>query len=209
MKPGTKAIREPAYTIKEATNNIPAVENPNEVEDVIFQVGLNDFRKGFNAKDIQDNYLDMQLKYKEHFPNARQHITAIPPLANGHREVNKSLQKLSKFTESNYISAKNFQDKTTGKLRAGLMNGIHYNEWGIRTIAKETKKSLYSTANIGTNQLTIINSHNKNEENHPNQEHTLAEPSTAATPVEILTEAPQTVEAATPEPSSEEYEFLH
>ena len=36
------------------------------------------------------------------------------------------------------------------------MNGIHYNEWGIRMLAKEMKKSLYSKANIHNKQLSQL-----------------------------------------------------
>jgi hypothetical protein len=101
----------------------------------------------------------MQLKYYETFPNARQHITALPPLDSTHVDVNKLLQKLSSNTESNFISTKVFQDRTTGKLRTNTMKGIHYTaEWGIKILAKEIKKSLFSTANTSNKQLETIHS---------------------------------------------------
>ena len=73
------------------------------------------------------------------------------------------------------------------------MNGIHYNEWGIRTIAKETKKSLYSTANIGTDRLTIINSLNKETEKS-----TVAPAQTTA--AKPTTETPSTIPEPTENP---------
>ena len=166
------------YTIKEATESIPQIEDPTQIKDIVFQVGLNDFRKAHSAQEIQENYLDMQLKYHTHFPNARQHITALPPLANGHIEVNRVLQKLSKYTGSNFVSTKNFRDSMSGKIRANVMNGIHFNTLGVKILAKEMKKSLYSTANVDNNQLTIIN--NLMKETLPPSPTTTA-PTTAAT----------------------------
>ena len=86
----------------------------------------------------------MQLNYDEKFPNARQHLTALPPLGEKHSKANHLLQKLTAYTESNFISTKVFCDKTTKKLRANLMerDGYHYNDWGVRMLAKEIKKSL-------------------------------------------------------------------
>ena len=126
---------------------------PQNVTDVVLNVGLNDFRKGATADEIQEKTLELQLKYNEKFPNARQHLTQIPPVVAGHEKVNQSLQKLASYTESNLISVKVFIDKTTKRLCANLTNGIHYNEWGVRIFTKEIKKSLYSKANTGSSHL--------------------------------------------------------
>ena len=194
LKPGETTQREFRHTIKDAAKAIPTVEKPNEVKEVIFQVGLNDFRKGYTAKEIQENMLDLQLQYKEHFPNARQHITAIPPLANGHKEVNRQLQKLSRHTQTNFISTKPFLDHTTGKLRPNLTNGIHYTEWGIRILAREIKKSLYSSANIENDHLNTIKNHLKEAKN-PQPKQTpvptaAAIVTTASNPVPVPTAKP-------------------
>ena len=144
------------YTTKDAISGIPKMTNPNEVKDIVFQVGLNDFRKGHTAKEIQESVLEMQLKYHEKFPHARQHLTALPPLTRGHKEVSQLLQKLSLHTESNFISTKVFEDRGTGRLRTNTMKDIHYNELGTKILAKEIKKSLFSRANIGTSHLRTI-----------------------------------------------------
>ena len=68
------------YTVSEATHNIPKVDKPEEVTDIVFQVGLNDSRKGLSATEIRESTLKMQMKYQKHFKNARQHLTALPPL---------------------------------------------------------------------------------------------------------------------------------
>jgi hypothetical protein len=157
LKPGSHATRVTRYTTKQAVTDIPKIPHPSKVEEIVFQVGLNDLRQGATPKEIQEDVLDMQLKYYKAFPNARQHITALPPLDNKHVVTNKLLQKLSSYTESNFVSTKVFQDKTTGKMRTNTMNGFHYSaEWGIKILAKEIKKSLFSTVNTSNKQLETI-----------------------------------------------------
>ena len=155
LYPEATVIKKDRYTVEEATNCVPKLDDPSAVAEIVFQIGLNDFRvKGHNAEKIQDNTLKMQFIYKHQFPNARQHVTALPPLANSHIHINKHLQQLCSFTQCNFISTKVFRDKASGKLRSGLMKDhIHYNEWGTRVLAKEIKKSLYSSANLGNTQL--------------------------------------------------------
>ena len=155
--PGAEVRKKTRYRIKEAMRLSPKVTRPEEIDDVVFQVGLNDLRDGKETKEIVETYLDMQIKYKHFFPNARQHVTALPPLSKEHKEVNKSLQKLCNNLECNFISTKSFLDHTTGKLRANLMSGFHYNSIGIRHLAKEIKKSLYSTSNLLSSQLSRVN----------------------------------------------------
>ena len=106
----------------------------------------------------------MQKKYKAHFPNARQHITAVPPCNKNDvplcDDLNKLLQKLAKSTESNFISTKVFKDKNTVEIRSNTMesDGYHYNTWGVRTIAKGMKKRIFSEANINSEKLKTLKS---------------------------------------------------
>ena len=45
------------------------------------------------------------------------------------------------------------RDKSSGRPRANIFEGFHYNEYGIKILAKEMKKSLYSTANLENRHL--------------------------------------------------------
>ena len=148
LKPGAEVRKKVRYTLTQVINFEPAVTNPEEICDVVFQVGLNDFRHGASEREILDQYYDIHLAYKKMFPNARQHVTALPPLSDEHIEMNNSFQKMCKNLRCNYISTKCFLDRTTGKLRNNLMSGFHYNQIGIRHLAKEMKKSLFSTSNL-------------------------------------------------------------
>ena len=164
LKPEAYVVKVQRYTIKQATDSIPWVSDKSKVTDIIFQVGLNDLRKGASADEIQDKTLDMQLKYNEHFPNARQHLTAIPPLEDKHIKANAALQKLASYTEANFISTKTFIDKQSGKIRANLTSGFHYNQYGVRLLAKEMKKSLYSISNKDNSRLKDMREMLKNPE---------------------------------------------
>ena len=79
LKPGSHGNRKDRYTIDQAIESIPEIPKPEEVEDIVFNMGLNDLRRGLTPEAIQTKYLDMQMAYNDRFPNARQHITAIPP----------------------------------------------------------------------------------------------------------------------------------
>ena len=158
LKPGAEVRKKKRLNVREAVRLTPKVTNRHEIQDVVFQIGLNDYRDGFDLKEITENYFHMQIEYKRLFPNARQHIVAIPPISRDHIEVNKSLQKLSQNLECNFVSAKPFLDHATGKIRANLMrnDGYHYNDVGIRHLAKEIKKSLFSSANRESNELSRV-----------------------------------------------------
>ena len=89
----------------------------------------------------------MQIKYKQHFKNARQHIIAVPPLSDRQIELNWELQKLANETGSCFVSTKAFRDYMTGHMRFNLMeknNSIHYNHVGVKHLALAIKKSLFS-----------------------------------------------------------------
>ena len=53
LKPEAYVVKVLRYTIKEATDSIPWVSDKSKVTDIVFQVGLNDLRKGSTADEIQ------------------------------------------------------------------------------------------------------------------------------------------------------------
>ena len=157
LMPGAEVRKKARFNLKQVKNFIPSVYKPEEIDDVVFQVGLNDLRHGATPNEIVENLFEVQIQYKNLFPNARQHVTAIPPLSNEHQKVNKGFQRLCNNLECNFISTKSFLDHSTGRLRANLMHGFHYNDIGIRHLAKEIKKSLFSLSNLQSSQLSRIN----------------------------------------------------
>ena len=159
LKTEAVGVKYDRYTTKEAIDKMPKVSDPKEVTDIVFQVGYNDLRGGCTPEEVQERVLEVQLAYNKLFPNARQHITAVPPVDENHTNLCKQLQKLSSFTQCNFVSTNVFKDRTSGQLRAGMtevtQSGVHhYTEWGLKILAKEIKKSLYSTANTANTTLS-------------------------------------------------------
>ena len=126
---------------------------------MVFQIGLNDSREGFSSQRIRNDLLEIQLRYTRAFPNARQHLTELPPLSDAQIEVNGMFRRLATHTASNLISTKQFRDRATGQLRLNTIasDGFHYNDVGVKILAKELKKSLFSSANITNLNLKVLN----------------------------------------------------
>ena len=165
MKPCAEVRKKTRFDFYEIENLDPKVTNPHEIDDVVFQIGINDFRRGLTGDEFIHKYTEMLMKYKKLFPNARQHVTAIPPLSNDHEKVNKGLQKLSSHRGCNFISLKSFFDRATGKLRANLIEGYHYNAVGVRHLSKEIKKSLFSTSNRESHPSSLHYGRNMSDKN--------------------------------------------
>ena len=159
LKPGALVCRHIRYTTEQALTDIPDVVNPHRVTDLVLQVGLNDTRHGLSTQKVRENLLEIQLLYRRVFPNARHHLTELPPIGDGQSEMNGLLRRLAAYTSSNLISTKQFRDRTTGQLRLNTVasDGYHYSDIGIKILAKEIKKSLFSQSNRDGLCLTLLN----------------------------------------------------
>ena len=68
------------------------------------------------------------------------------------------LDTLSDNMGTNFISTKAFLDNNDGLLRAETMkDDYHYNDYGVKILAKAIMKSLYSDENVGNNKLSNLN----------------------------------------------------
>ena len=154
--PDCKVERHYKFTVTDATEQIPKINDPDRITDIVFQVGLNDTRKGISSEKVCNDTLEMQLAYKKHLKNARQHIAALPPLDDPQIETNTKLQRLANQTNSNFVSTKEFRDRSTGRLRMNTMHDYHYNNIGIKILSKEIKKSLFAESNLNDDTLTQL-----------------------------------------------------
>ena len=64
LKPGAEVRKKKRFNVREAVRLTPKVTNRHEIQDVVFQIGLNDYRDGFELKEITENYFTMQIEYK-------------------------------------------------------------------------------------------------------------------------------------------------
>ena len=159
LKPGTSGIAAKRNTLEEATEKTGKIDNKDEISEVVVLVGTDNLVNNDTAEQLYDKAQKLVCTLKERYPNARMHLTATLPLDNTqHHETNQALHRLCKHTGSNFITTKPFLDKTTKKIRSNTLNnkGNSLNEWGVRIIAKEIKKSLFSDANKGRNKLTDL-----------------------------------------------------
>ena len=106
-------------------------------------------RLGANAHDIRYAMFQTQHAYYKKFPNARQHICAIPPTSQINHEVNKELGNLAQATGVNFISTKNLCDPMTKSILPSLIQAdkLHYTHEGIKMVARQIKRSIWSTNN--------------------------------------------------------------
>ena len=157
LKPGSFVTRIPCFTTEDAKDEkkVPKITYPETVKEIIFHLGLNDHRRQVTPEKIQANMLDTIILYSKYFPNARFHLACIPPISSEHKKVNEKLHKLSQLTESNYISDKAFLDHRSKQMMSSMMipRDFHYDDHGIRTLAKGVMKSLYSEANIPNSSI--------------------------------------------------------
>ena len=68
LKPESHGIRRDRYTTKAAIDDVPTVREPNEVKDILFQVGLNDLRRGFSPDEIQEQRFENANAVQPTFP---------------------------------------------------------------------------------------------------------------------------------------------
>ena len=55
LKPDARTTRATRYTIPDAIESVPNVRDPTAITDIIFQVGLNDLRKGCSPKVVEES----------------------------------------------------------------------------------------------------------------------------------------------------------
>ena len=155
--PGEKVVGARRVTIEKAIESLPDVENPDDVTDIWYNVGLNDSRSGFSPERVSEDTLQMLKIYHKKFKNARHHVTGLLPLDDRQIETNRLLKKLTDNTGSMYVSTKAFRDKNTGNLRSNLIkDGFHLMPIGIGTLAKAVKKSLFSPNKTDDDSLAHI-----------------------------------------------------
>ena len=77
----------------------------------------------------------------------------MPPVTQNHIDANKELASLAQKTGANFISVKALSDASTKRILPTLIQNdlLHYNNEGIKAIARQIKRSLYSNANLITN----------------------------------------------------------
>ena len=145
-----KVIKEKRYTLADAISNIPAQQAaPEKVTDVVMLTGVNDIKHDHATIPDVINQMDKTCAaYHNHFPKARIHVGSVAPSNAKHIQYNRQLRDLAFRRQAPIISVDAMMDRDSGHIRNDLLNGIHYTNKGIRILAKEIKRSLYSNRSV-------------------------------------------------------------
>ena len=138
-------VIEKRFRLDDAKCNIPKVQRPHRVSDVVMLTGINDVKHP-NAS-IQENILKTDATcqaYSSAFPRARIHIGSIAPSNRKHSEFNAQLKGLAMQRNAPFIAIDQMYDMN-GCLRPKMVNGIHYTDAGVKILAKQIKRSLYGS----------------------------------------------------------------
>ena len=128
--------------------DIPKLPQPENVVDLVMLTGLIDIRStSANIKDTIKKVDNVCRAYSGHFPNAKIHIGCVAPSNKKHVMFNNQLRQLAVQREVPFISADAMMDRNSGRLRPNMIHnvnrgGFHYTTPGVKTLAKEIKRSL-------------------------------------------------------------------
>ena len=138
-----KVVKECRFTLSKAKADIPQLERPDDVVDVVMLTGVNDIKHTSANIPVNIEKMDATCRaYSERFPNATVHIGSVAPSCEKHVEFNCQLKKLASLRKVPFISTDAMFDRTTGRLRLNMVRGYHYTDVGLKTLAKEIKRSL-------------------------------------------------------------------
>lgn len=143
-------IKSRRYTIQEASENVMNCDKAEDVTDIVFNVGLNDMRRGLEPSEIRPKIFAMQSAYGKKFQKARLHLCAMPPISPQTINGNSKLQEIARDTGCNFISVRDMSNTISRTIQPKYIDGIHYTQAGISIMARNIKRSLHSGANLPT-----------------------------------------------------------
>ena len=129
--------------------------------------GINDVKvPQNNVQEVVFKADSVCRKYQEAFPNARIHLGSIAPAHEKCVQYNSYMQDLANTRQVPFISTDGMFEEGSGRVKEGLLNGIHYTKQGIRPFAKQIKRSLYSRSTLPRQQSPPIG-HNSRTQHLP------------------------------------------
>ena len=143
--PGKKVLKRRRYTLDKAKREKPKVKNPGQVKDVVIMTGLNDSRQKSELPEATlKKHKEVCEQYLKDFPDAHLHIAAVAPYTKNQIDLNAMLREYADSNEKySFIDDDELFDRNTKKLRPYMLNGFHYTDHGLRTMAKSVRRSLY------------------------------------------------------------------
>lgn len=162
LKRNNNVVIEERFTLQTAKNDIPQLPSPDDVADVVMLTGINNIKHSSANIPETIDLVDATCKaYSEKFPNARIHVGSVAPSCEKHIAFNSELKRLAAKRKALFIPVDAMMDRVTGQLRPKMLSGYHYTPAGLKTFAKEIKRSLYddTASNRNAQQSNNLNSH--------------------------------------------------
>lgn len=154
-----KVTIERRATLEKAIQHKPIRQNPDNVTDIVLMTGLNDSR---DVKTSNDTILKRQRQvcreYADRFKQAKIHIAAVAPVNPKQRQLNQRLEEYAEDAGFSYIDHGLFDrddvDLQHRTVRENMLDGVHYTEFAIRTVAKHIKRKIYPKSTNASSQIT-------------------------------------------------------
>ena len=140
-------VLEHRYTLDQVNADMPQVDNPSKVTDIVVMTSFNDIRQRNTTVPETIKKLDETCQsVSAAYPNSAIHVGGVPPTDAKMIQFNEQVKNLVESREANFIPVKSMMDRNTDKIQSDIMkNGdrLHYSEKGVKIMAKEIKRSLY------------------------------------------------------------------
>ena len=89
-------IIETRNTIDQAANNVPDIQYPHNVTDIVMLTSVNDIRsEEVNLEHTIQRYDALCTKYQKSFPSAKIHVGCVPPTNDRFIQYNYKLEELA------------------------------------------------------------------------------------------------------------------
>ena len=140
-------VLEHRYTLDQVTSDMPQVDNPQKVTDIVVMTSFNDIRLSKSTVPEVIKKLDETCQaVSAAYPKSAIHVGGVPPTNAKMTHYNEQVKNLVESREANFIPVKSMMDRNTDKIQPDIMKKddcLHYSEKGVRIMAKEIKRSLF------------------------------------------------------------------
>ena len=135
------------FTLDQVTSDMPQVDNPQKVTDIVVMTSFNDIRQpNSTVPEIIKKLDETCQSVCAAYPNSAIHVGGVPPTNAKMTHFNEQVKNLVESRQANFIPVKSMMDRNTDKIQSDIMkkdDSLHYSEKGVRIMAKEIKRSLF------------------------------------------------------------------
>ena len=147
LHPQKNVVIQQRYTLNQVTTDMPQVDNPQKVSDIVVLTSFNDIRQpNTTVPEILKKLDETCQSVSAAYPNSAIHVGGVPPINEKMIDYNNELRTLVNDRQANFIPMESMLDENTGMIQSDIMkkhDRLHFTGKGLKTMAKEVKRSLY------------------------------------------------------------------